>query len=140
MTTTGLGVNFKVGLVVRPHQAIRLGAAVHSPTAFKLEDSYNSAFTYNYTDGGVSTTDDTQLSPDGLFAYKLRTPWHYIGSAGVVVGKWGFLSGEVEYADYAKGIIIIVIAVIIGTFIIVGIVVFFGTSGVGFFGFIVVFG
>ncbi len=102
LTTTGLGVNFKVGLVVRPHQAIRLGAAVHSPTAFKLEDSYNSSFTYNYTDGGVVNNGEPQLSPDGLFEYKLRTPWRYIGSAGVVVGKWGFLSGEVEYADYAK--------------------------------------
>jgi hypothetical protein len=101
LTTTGLGINFKVGVVVRPIQALRLGAAIHSPTAFKLQDTYNNSLTYDYTEDGQGYTGDG-TSPDGLFEYKLRTPWRYIGSAGVVIGKWGFLSGEVEYADYAK--------------------------------------
>lgn len=101
LTTTGLGVNFKAGIIVRPHQALRLGLAVHSPTAFKLQDSYNNSFAYDYTEDGTSYT-GKGTSPDGSFEYKLRTPWRYIGSAGVIVGKWGFLSGEVEYADYGK--------------------------------------
>ncbi len=99
LTTTGIGVNAKLGIILRPHQAVRLGAAVHTPTAYSLEDNYKSALTYNYTDGDAFTGRD---STDGLFEYKLRTPWRFIGSAGIVIGKYGFLSGEVEWIDYGK--------------------------------------
>ncbi|MBK7872998.1 MAG: hypothetical protein IPJ74_21170 [Saprospiraceae bacterium] len=99
LTTTGIGINLKAGIIVRPHQALRLGAAVHTPTAYNLEDNYKSAMTYNYTDGDVFFGQD---STEGLFEYKLRTPWRYIGSAGVVIGRMGFLSGEVEWVDYGK--------------------------------------
>jgi len=101
LTTTGIGVNFKLGVVVRPHQAVRLGAAVHSPTAFKLEDSYTNSLSYTFTDAD-GTSSETADSPDGLFEYRLRTPWRYFGNAGIVVGKVGFLSGEVEFADYGN--------------------------------------
>ncbi|MFN7116851.1 MAG: hypothetical protein ACK4TA_08635 [Saprospiraceae bacterium] len=101
LTTTGLGINFKAGIIVRPHQAVRLGAAVHSPTAYRLEDSYSSSIVYNYTEDGQGYTDDAD-SPDGLFEYRLRSPWRYIGSAGLIFGKFGFLSGEVEMTDYGN--------------------------------------
>lgn len=101
LTTTGLGINFKAGIVVRPHQAVRLGAAVHSPTAYRLEDSYSSSMVYNYTEDNQGYTGEAD-SPDGLFEYKLRSPWRYIGSAGLVFGKFGFLAGEVELTDYAN--------------------------------------
>jgi hypothetical protein len=101
LTTTGLGINFKLGVIVRPIQALRLGAAVHSPTAYRLEDSYSSTMTYSYTEDQQSDS-FTAESPDGLFEYKLRSPWRYIGSAGVIIGKYGFLSGEVELADYGN--------------------------------------
>jgi long-subunit fatty acid transport protein len=101
LTTTGVGINFKLGVVVRPHQSVRLGAAVHSPTAYRLEDSYSSSMVYNYTEDGQSYAENSE-SPDGLFEYKLRSPWRYIGSAGVIVGRLGFLSGEVELADYGN--------------------------------------
>ncbi|MDX1941771.1 MAG: hypothetical protein SFU99_14520 [Saprospiraceae bacterium] len=99
LTTTGIGINLKAGVIVRPHQAIRLGVAIHTPTAYSLEDNYKSALTYNYTDGDAFTGQD---STEGLFEYKLRTPWRYIGSVGLIIGKMGFLSAEVESLDYGK--------------------------------------
>ncbi len=101
LTTTGVGVNFKLGVIVRPIQALRLGAAVHSPTAYSLEDNYSNSIVYNYTEDNKGYTGSAD-SPDGSFKYKLRSPWRYIGSAGVIVGKIGFLSGEVELADYGN--------------------------------------
>ena len=32
----------------------------------------------------------------------LKSPWRYIGSAGVIIKKLGFLTAEVEYVDYSK--------------------------------------
>lgn len=99
LTTTGIGVNAKLGIILRPHQAVRLGAAVHTPTAYSLEDNYSTALEYNFTDGDPFVGRD---STDGLFDYKLRSPWRFIGSAGIIIGKSGFISGEVERVDYGK--------------------------------------
>lgn len=99
LTTTGIGVNAKLGIILRPHQAVRLGAAVHTPTAYSLEDNYSAALEYNFTDGDPFVGRD---STDGLFDYKLRSPWRFIGSAGIIIGKSGFISGEVEHVDYGK--------------------------------------
>ncbi|GJM31710.1 MAG: hemin receptor [Saprospiraceae bacterium] len=99
LTTTGVGINLKLGLLVRVNQMIRLGAAVHTPTAYNLNDNYTSEMTYNYTDNNVAYQ-GSATSPDGSFEYKLRTPWRVFGNAGVIFGKSGFLSGEIEYVNY----------------------------------------
>ncbi|MFM9950340.1 MAG: hypothetical protein ACKV1O_20560 [Saprospiraceae bacterium] len=99
LNTTGIGINLKAGLIYRPIQAVRLGLAVHTPTAYGLNDTYRNTMTYFYTDNGGSTSGDAE-SPDGLFDYKFRSPWRIIGGLGVIIGKAGFLSGEVEWADY----------------------------------------
>ncbi len=99
LTTSGAGINLKLGLIYRASQAFRLGFAVHTPTIYNLKDNYSSTLTYAYTENGqvVSTT---KTSPDGSFNYQLNTPLRLIGSIGYIVGKRGFLSGEVEFVDY----------------------------------------
>ncbi len=99
LSTTGIGINLKAGLIYRPIQAVRLGIAFHTPTAYGLNDTYRNTMTYSYTDSDGSRTGDAQ-SPDGLFDYKFRSPWRIVGGLGVIFGKSGFLSGEVEWADY----------------------------------------
>ncbi len=98
LITTGVGINFKLGAIYRVNQMIRIGAAVHTPTAFKLEDSWNSRMTYEFNDPQCCQPE--QESPDGFFEYKFRTPWRYMGSLGVIINKYGFLSAEVEYVTY----------------------------------------
>ncbi|NUO01616.1 MAG: hypothetical protein HUU01_13500 [Saprospiraceae bacterium] len=99
LTTTGIGINLKAGLIYRPIQAVRLGVAFHTPTAFGLDDTYRNTMNYFYTDSDGSKSGSAE-SPDGLFDYKFRSPWRIIGGLGIVVGKSGFLSGEIEWADY----------------------------------------
>ena len=99
LNTTGAGVNFKLGLIYRLNQMVRLGVAFHTPTLYWLDDSFDAALTYSYTDGNGESTLSAD-SPDGLFEYRLRTPWRFIGSAGVVVGRRGFITGEIEWVDY----------------------------------------
>lgn len=100
LNTTGAGINLKLGVIYRINQMIRLGAAVHTPTRFGLDDSFTSDLTYSYTTQTGETSEITAESPDGLFEYRLRTPWRFIGSAGIIVGKNGFISGEVEWVNY----------------------------------------
>lgn len=100
LRSSGVGVNLKLGLIYKVSQALRLGAAFHTPTALSLTDSYSNTFAYDYTDGNGSTVGEIQNSPDGTFDYKLRTPWRASASAAFVVKKFGFLSADVEWVDY----------------------------------------
>ncbi|MCB0554013.1 MAG: hypothetical protein KDD02_10710, partial [Phaeodactylibacter sp.] len=79
--------------------------AVHTPTGFSLSDSYRTTMDYNYLtsdDGTGDLISGSAESPDGLFDYKLRTPWRLIGSAGFIYNKLGFLSAEIEWVDYSN--------------------------------------
>ena len=96
----GTGVNLKLGMIYRPIHAIRIGAALHTPTSFSIEDSYSTSMVYDYSDNGDFRYNAD--SPEGYYEYRLRTPWRVIGSTGVLFKKAGFLTAEVEWADYSS--------------------------------------
>lgn len=100
LNTTGTGINLKLGAIYRASQAARFGLAIHTPTSFSLRESYNSSMAYSFTLESGETINGSGNSPDGLFDYKLRTPWRFIGSAGYVYRKLGFVSAELEYVNY----------------------------------------
>jgi len=101
LTATGSGINLKLGFIYRADQALRLSLAVHTPTYYQIDETFSSDMTYNYTFENVKYT-GTAESPIGNFNYGLRTPWRFLGGVGTVFGEHGFLSGEVEYVNYAN--------------------------------------
>ena len=100
LNTTGTGINLKLGAIYRASQAARFGLAIHTPTSFSLRESYTTTMRYSFTLESGQTINGNGNSPDGLFDYKLRTPWRFIGSAGYVYRKLGFVSAELEYVNY----------------------------------------
>ena len=101
LTTTGIGFNAKLGIIYRFNQMVRLGASIHTPTWFGLEDNFSSSMLYSYSEGGVGNV-GSATSPDGNFSYKLRTPWRISGGLGLIFGRHGFISGEVEWVDFSN--------------------------------------
>ena len=100
VSTSGIGVNLKVGIIYRLSQMIRFGLAAHSPTRFALTDNFSTQFTYGFTDGTGSQS-NTENSPSGTFDYGLKTPWRVIGSAAVLLNRKGFISTDIELIDYS---------------------------------------
>ncbi len=100
ISTEGIGINLKLGLIYRINKIFRFGLAAHTPTAYSLTDRYFNSLTYDFTDANNDGA-FTEASPTGTFAYRLNTPWRYIGSAAAVIGKIGFVSAEVEWVDYS---------------------------------------
>lgn len=100
LRTQGIGINFKLGLIYRAHQMLRVGAAFQTPTLMGLTDRFNNTFTYDYIYGGEPVSDFAE-SVDGNFDYRLRTPWRASGSLAVLFKKYGFLSADVEVVDYS---------------------------------------
>lgn len=97
LTTTGKGLNLKVGAIFKPADWLRLGAAVHTPTSFTMSDDYSSTMNSNL-DNGISYS---AKSPIGKFNYSLTTPYRLIGSIGFVINKFALLNAEYEHLDYS---------------------------------------
>ncbi|MBU1009565.1 MAG: hypothetical protein KKD74_05465 [Bacteroidetes bacterium] len=97
LTTKGWGINLKLGVIVWPVDWLRLGAAFHTPTAFyDLTDYYTTT-----TDAKLGPDYNVKSSPNGQYNYSLTTPLRAIGSMGIIVGKYGLLSADYEFVNYA---------------------------------------
>ncbi|MCF8258239.1 MAG: hypothetical protein K9J06_11830 [Flavobacteriales bacterium] len=95
LSVSGNGFNVKFGLIYRPVQWLRIGAAVHTPTFFEMDENYSSAVTSE-----VFGTQYNVTSPEGKFDYSLETPFRAIGSLAFVVAKIGVISADYEFVDY----------------------------------------
>lgn len=96
---TGSGFNFKVGVIVKPINELRLGLAVHTPTYCNLTQQSWAKVAYDYS-SGYSNYTETNNGWNYEIDYKLRTPWRLIASAATVIGGQGILSVDYEYRPY----------------------------------------
>jgi len=95
-TTTGTGINAKVGVIVRPSDLVRFGASIQSPTYYAMHDSYITRL-----QAQEQEFHDLETDP-GEYDYSLTTPMRATAGIAVFAGKYGFLTGDVEYVDYSK--------------------------------------
>lgn len=96
LQASGTGFNIKFGMIYRPVKWFRVGAAIHSPTWFEVDETFSSTL--------VSNLDGAQFSQatlDGAFDYSLQTPFRAIGSLAFVIGKVGLISADYEYVNYS---------------------------------------
>ncbi len=107
LTTRGSGINLKLGAIYKPVDAIRIGAAIHTPTLMNLKDEFNKSLTASTENlkntlgfGGSSTT--RVDAPTNTYQYSLVTPWRGVISAAGILGKYGFISIDYEYVNYAS--------------------------------------
>lgn len=98
LDSKGSGINLKLGVIVKATDWLRLGAAVHTPTAFySFSDDYSSSMSSDLENG---ITYQNQ-SPIGHFDYSVITPFRAIGSIGFIANKLGLLNVDYEYVDYS---------------------------------------
>ncbi|MEO8406125.1 MAG: aromatic hydrocarbon degradation protein [Chitinophagaceae bacterium] len=112
-TTKGAGINFKLGMILKPAEFLRFGLAVHSPTWYSLTDTYSATMVadldqFRYNPGPTSVT-STQLNGGVIPAYKYEivSPWRFMLSGSYVLREIedvrkqkGFLTADVEYVTY----------------------------------------
>lgn len=105
LDTKGTGFNFKFGFIYKPVDFIRIGGAIHTPTAYNsMNDSYGATMTAFYDQPPLTTSNSTRFeatSPDGNYNYKITTPMRALGSVAVIIGQSGLISADYEYIDYS---------------------------------------
>ncbi len=96
--TEGTGYTLKLGAIFKPIDFFRIGASVHLPTFYNLDQEfYNEVFGYFDLDPQTDAK-----SPVQTYNYNLSTPLRAVGSIGLQIGKIGLIDIDYEYADYSK--------------------------------------
>lgn len=98
----GTGMNAKIGLIYRPVEALRLGVALHTPTYYALERSYQAYMGTNLSFGGVGDT--TPILEDyGENTWDFYSPTRLMFGASYTFGRFAVLSVDYE-RDWYNGI------------------------------------
>ena len=103
--SSGAGINAKIGAIVYPVKWLRVGAAFHTPSLYKIDESWNTE-TYSYflqipEDPDRSGPHSNQ-SPTGTYNYTVTTPYRLNASAALIFGNFGMVTGDYEYVDYSR--------------------------------------
>jgi hypothetical protein len=110
LSTKGIGINAKLGLIFKPVDYFRLGVTLHSPTFYSLTDRESSDLKvasegYN----GVATAKSSLFTngAEGETKYAATTPWKAIVSGSYVFREINdtrkqraFVTADVEYVGY----------------------------------------
>ena len=105
----GSGINARLGLIYRANDALRVGASIQTPTFMRLEDTYNASITTDFSSSGTDVV--PRSLPVGVssvealpndYAYALTTPFRANGGLAYTIGKYGFVTGDVEYVGYGQ--------------------------------------
>lgn len=110
-TSSGFGINFKLGVIVRPIDRLRLGLAIHTPTFASLTDYITTSITTNtenYTTYPQPLTkSSTELAENPKYEYSLMTPFKAIVSGSWVINEVsditrqkGFITADIEYVNH----------------------------------------
>ena len=99
MQYRGSGVNFKAGVIVKPVNFLRFGAAVHTPTYYALHKKVYTRYDACYDNEAPM---DPSIPDAYEYDFRFHSPFKGILSGAFIVPNIGLLSVEYEYVDYRK--------------------------------------
>jgi len=111
LNTDGSGINAKFGFLFQPVKFLRFGGAIHSSTAYNIEEYYRASMKSKFPTIDDNGNDNYEFSAKNAFAYRLSTPLRAnLGVAVILeayeIGKFFttpmILSADYEYVDYSK--------------------------------------
>jgi hypothetical protein len=91
----GAGVYGKFGVIVTPGYGLRIGAAVQTPTAFTMDETWTQDGKTEFSTGKYSS-----YSPFGSAQYSFRSPMRANFGLAYTYGALGLISVDYEMADY----------------------------------------
>jgi hypothetical protein len=96
LSVYGAGLNLKLGAILRVNDNLKLGAALHTPTAYSIEETFSTSLTTHFSEESI-----TESSNPNYFEYDLITPWKAILSASSLLNNNILLSADYEIVDYS---------------------------------------
>lgn len=97
LKTNGVGFNFKLGMIYRITDWVRISAAFHTPTIYQMHDEYRRVISSD-----LETNKYSSSSPEGIYDYKFVSPMRLNAGIAFVIKKQGSISAEYEMVDYSQ--------------------------------------
>ncbi|MDC1107064.1 outer membrane protein transport protein [Prolixibacteraceae bacterium] len=101
-STDAFGYGLNLGIIYRPVPFLRVGAAIHTPTYYNVNEKYSASMSSVVDYDGVERRVDNESSPTYEADFKVQTPMRYDISLALILGKALILSGDYEYQDYGS--------------------------------------
>jgi hypothetical protein len=103
LSHSGMGLNFKIGAIWKPIKSIRLGASIHTPSFYSIENrSYKEIDAY--FDQPVGNQEKNTYWSDknwmDTYDYRLETPFKAVFSGAYQLGAVAVFSADYEYINY----------------------------------------
>ncbi|HEY8389060.1 MAG TPA: hypothetical protein VIK74_10675 [Parasegetibacter sp.] len=116
MTSKGIGVNARLGMIYKPAEKWRVGVALHTPTFYSLkENTYGKMVVdvenYFGPGNGLDSADTKTLYSNGApdVTYNLSSPWKAVLGGSYVISEVedtrmqkAFISADIEYVTYGS--------------------------------------
>ncbi|MDD6211162.1 MAG: hypothetical protein PUB21_11230 [Bacteroidales bacterium] len=100
-STEGTGFNMKLGAIIRPINALRIGVAYHTPTWYSMTDYFDaSMYPYNIETGEGGYAGNISTPANNYATYNFRTPDKWVVSAAGILGKSAIISADWEIVNY----------------------------------------
>ena len=99
--TSGNGYNFKLGVILKPVNSLRIGFAFHTPTFYNMKDIWDANMSSEFYGDNIEKGSYTKKfsSPVNEYRYRIRTPWRFMGGIAAVIGGKGIISADYEYVN-----------------------------------------
>lgn len=99
-SAAGTGVYGKFGIIATPFKGLRLGAALQTPTATSIKESWylsaeQTSLSQDYSSGSSE-------SPEGEYRYNLTSPLRFNAGIAYTFGSFALVSLDYEICDYGK--------------------------------------
>ena len=98
-SSSTIGVYGKAGVLWRPLDCLRVGAAIQTPVAYGIKESYSNSVTSIFK-GGSGTLRGDASSPVGNYDYKFTGPWRFNAGLAYTIGSVAMLSADYEMAAF----------------------------------------
>ncbi len=105
VTSSGAGVNFKLGILYQPIEQLRFGAAIHTPTSLSMRDHYNTSchmqgWILRDTTGILVDSTASIDSPEGGFDYNILSPFRANASICYIPNENILINFDYDLANY----------------------------------------
>lgn len=95
LSSTGWGIDAKVGFIYHATPWFRFGAAFQSPSQYAFSEKWQTT-----TEAEINWVTNKSLSPQANYEYTFTSPLKCVGSLAFVIGQQGMISLDAEYMNY----------------------------------------
>jgi hypothetical protein len=113
LTTSGVGLNAKLGVIFKPATQTRIGLAIHTPTIYGLKDQISTKMVTDvehlFGNDPVDSVTSDYFGSNPIYKYDMTSPWKFMVSGSYVfhevedvTRQKGFISADIEYVTYGS--------------------------------------